>query len=177
MIRKKKPIKQVAGQSKLEFKKKDKQSKLDGEPSSEKKEEKKEYTLEEKLKSYSKPELSKIISATNITGYSKLKKDELIKLMLRPEHKERFKDVRHKSERMGGLGKKINKDLNAKRKEQEKIDVKKAKEAIEETKLSEEKKEELKEVVDEYKNASEDVLKGMPKIPAWLIKGAPPPRS
>ena len=78
---------------------------------------------------------------------------------------------------MGGLGKKINKDLNAKRKEQEKIDVKKAKEAIEETKLSEEKKEELKEVVDEYKNASEDVLKGMPKIPAWLIKGAPPPRS
>jgi|DEB0MinimDraft_6_1074348.scaffolds.fasta_scaffold14518_5 hypothetical protein len=53
------------------------------------------------LNSYSLPELKKIIRATNITGYSKLKKDELIKLMLRPEHKSKFEGLMKKEKRTG----------------------------------------------------------------------------
>ena len=49
------------------------------------------------LSSYSVSELRKIISSTNIKGYSKMKKDELIKLMMKPEHKDKFKNIKMKS--------------------------------------------------------------------------------
>jgi len=51
------------------------------------------------LQSYTAPELKKMIRSANITNYSKLKKDGLIELMLRPEHIERFKDIQPKSKR------------------------------------------------------------------------------
>jgi len=41
-----------------------------------------------------------MIRSANITNYSKLKKDGLIELMLRPEHIERFKDIQPKSKRL-----------------------------------------------------------------------------
>lgn len=63
------------------------------------------------MNEYTVPELKKIIRATNISGYSKLGKEGLIKLMMRPEHKERFKDIRPKSERMGGAGAKVNREF------------------------------------------------------------------
>lgn len=53
------------------------------------------------LRTYSGPELKRMIRATNITGYSKLKKEELITLMMRAEHKERFKTIQPKSKRKG----------------------------------------------------------------------------
>ncbi len=53
------------------------------------------------LRTYSGPELKRMIRATNITGYSKLKKEELITLMMRAEHKERFKSIQPKSKRKG----------------------------------------------------------------------------
>jgi hypothetical protein len=52
------------------------------------------------LNSYSLPELKKIIRATNITGYSKLKKAELVKLMLRPEHKSKFEGLMKRDKRV-----------------------------------------------------------------------------
>jgi hypothetical protein len=52
------------------------------------------------LNSYSLPELKKIIRATNITGYSKLKKAELVKLMLRPEHKSKFEGLMKREKRV-----------------------------------------------------------------------------
>ena len=48
------------------------------------------------LNSYSLKELKKIISSTNIKGYSKMKKDEIIKLMMKQEHKDKFKDIKKK---------------------------------------------------------------------------------
>lgn len=46
------------------------------------------------LKSYTLEELKKEIKKTNITGYSKLKKADLIELMLK--HEERFKHLKKK---------------------------------------------------------------------------------
>lgn len=64
------------------------------------------------LEEYTGPELKKMIRATNITGYSKLKKDELIKLMTRTEHIERFSSIRKKSEREAPVSKaKVNKQF------------------------------------------------------------------
>jgi len=56
--------------------------------------------MKEILQTYKLPELKKMVRATNITGYSKLKKDELIKLMIRPEHIARFKSIKPKSARV-----------------------------------------------------------------------------
>jgi hypothetical protein len=56
--------------------------------------------MKEILQTYKLPELKKMVRATNITGYSKLKKDELIKLMMRPEHADRFKSIKPKSARV-----------------------------------------------------------------------------
>lgn len=55
--------------------------------------------MKEILESYKLPELKRIVRATNITGYSKLKKDELIKLMMRPEHIDRFRGLKSKDKR------------------------------------------------------------------------------
>ena len=52
------------------------------------------------LDSYSLRELRKMISNTNIKNYSKLNKDETIKLMMRPEHRGRFASIKLKSSRM-----------------------------------------------------------------------------
>lgn len=51
------------------------------------------------LESYTAPELKRMIREANITGYSKLKKDELIKLMTRAEHKHNFDSIGFKQER------------------------------------------------------------------------------
>ncbi len=51
------------------------------------------------LESYSAPELKRMIRETNIRGYSRLKKAELITLMTRPEHKHNFDSVGFKQER------------------------------------------------------------------------------
>jgi len=53
------------------------------------------------LSTYTAPELKKLISSTNIKGYSKLKKDGLIKLMLREEHIDKFKSIKKKEMRTG----------------------------------------------------------------------------
>ena len=53
--------------------------------------------MQDILKSYSVKELKKFISSTNIKGYSKLKKDDIIKLMMKPEHKDKFKNIKMKS--------------------------------------------------------------------------------
>jgi len=64
------------------------------------------------LEEYTAPELKKMIRATNITGYSKLKKDELIKLMTRSENIERFTSIRKKSEREAPVSKaKVNRQF------------------------------------------------------------------
>ena len=52
--------------------------------------------MEKILESYNAVELKRMIRATNITGYSKLKKPELIKLMMRPEHRDRFKSIKRR---------------------------------------------------------------------------------
>lgn len=69
--------------------------------------------MKEILESYKLPELKRIVRATNITGYSKLKKDELIKLMMRPEHIERFRNLKSQGERILPKGKKVVKQLKA----------------------------------------------------------------
>jgi hypothetical protein len=64
------------------------------------------------LNTYKLPELKKMVRATNITGYSKLTKDQLITLMTRPEHIDRFKSIKAKGERMGGgVGAKVNRQF------------------------------------------------------------------
>ena len=45
--------------------------------------------MKEVFESYTAPELKKLIKAANITGYSKLKKDKLIELMLKELQRER----------------------------------------------------------------------------------------
>ena len=60
--------------------------------------------MKEVFESYTAPELKKLIKAANITGYSKLKKDKLIELMLRPEHIDRFKGVQGKAKRVAAVG-------------------------------------------------------------------------
>ena len=52
------------------------------------------------LNTYKLSELKKMISNTNIKGYSKLKKNELIKLMMREENIDRFKSIKSKSARL-----------------------------------------------------------------------------
>ena len=48
------------------------------------------------LNTYNLGELKKMISNTNIKGYSKLKKDELIKLMIKEENIDKFKNIKPK---------------------------------------------------------------------------------
>ena len=69
--------------------------------------------MKEILESYKLPELKRIVRATNITGYSKLKKDELIKLMMRPENIDRFRGLKNKNERILPKGKKVVKQLKS----------------------------------------------------------------
>jgi hypothetical protein len=49
------------------------------------------------LNSYSVSELRKLISSTNIKGYSKMKKSELINLMVKKENIDKFKNVKSKT--------------------------------------------------------------------------------
>lgn len=63
------------------------------------------------LDTYSIPELKRIIRATNITGYSKLNKNQLLDLMIRPENLERFNSMKPKSARMGTDLSKVNRQF------------------------------------------------------------------
>ena len=45
------------------------------------------------LESHSVTVLKKEIGKTNIRGYSKMKKSEVIELMMKPEHKDRFHHI------------------------------------------------------------------------------------
>lgn len=51
------------------------------------------------LNTYTVTELKKFISQNNIKGYSKLKKDELIKLMTKAEHINKFKHIKPKEKK------------------------------------------------------------------------------
>ena len=48
------------------------------------------------LKTYSVVELKRFISKTNIKGYSKMKKDDIMELMAKDEHKDKFRDIKAK---------------------------------------------------------------------------------
>ena len=110
--------------------------------------------MKEVLESYSLSELKKIISNTNIKGYSRLKKPELVKLMMRPEHKDSFKDLKPKEARTGIADEKDMKKRMALVREfkkkakrpREVFELKEAQKKIEEQmKKKEEKKKEKKE--------------------------------
>lgn len=110
--------------------------------------------MKEILETYKLPELKKMIRATNITGYSKLKKDELIKLMIRPEHIERFKSIKPKSARVGGTTPKpISKVLR---------ELKKLYPAY-------------KKYIEFYEKTGFQKPKDLPAPPKWLLEGKPPP--
>ncbi len=51
------------------------------------------------LQTYTSIELKKMISQSNIKGYSKLKKNELIDLMTKTEHIHKFKDIKPKEKK------------------------------------------------------------------------------
>jgi len=112
--------------------------------------------MKEILESYTTPELKKMIKATNLTGYSKLKKDELIKLMIRPENIERFQSIKPKSARLGPAAEtpkpKVLKEL------------KKLFPAY-------------KEYIEFYQKNNFEKPKDLPGPPKWLLEGKEPPAS
>ena len=110
------------------------------------------------LNSYNAVELKRIIRATNITGYSKLKKNELIKLMLRDEHKERFKSVRHRDERQA-------KQIGSKQ-------IKLKKSVLNSLKRKYPK---YKEYIEFYEKSGFTKPKDLPAPPAWMLDGSLPP--
>jgi hypothetical protein len=62
--------------------------------------------MKEILNSYSSSELKKFISNTNIKGYSKMKKAQLISLMMKPEHISKFSNIKPKEKKTNKQGKK-----------------------------------------------------------------------
>ena len=111
--------------------------------------------MKEILETYNLPELKKMIRATNITGYSKLKKDELIKLMTRSENIDRFKSIKPKSARVPESSKPMAKVLKQ---------LKKLYPAY-------------KAYIEFYENTGFTKPKDLPPPPQWLIEGQPPPPS
>ena len=111
------------------------------------------------LQSYTAAELKRMIKATNITGYSKLKKDELIKLMIRPENIERFKSIKPKSARVAQVPEGSDKP---------KVKV-----------LRELKKKfpAYKEYIEFYQQSGFEKPKDLPAPPKWLLEGKEPPAS
>jgi hypothetical protein len=113
--------------------------------------------MKEILETYKLAELKKMIRATNITGYSKLKKDELITLMTREENIDRFKSIKPKSARMAPVP--------------EGADKPKA------TVLRELKKKfpAYKEYIEFYQTSGFTKPKDLPAPPKWLLEGKAPP--
>ncbi len=107
--------------------------------------------MKEILETYKLPELKKMIRATNLTGYSKLKKDELIKLMIRPENIERFKSIKPKSARQPKQS--LSKVLR---------ELKKKYPAY-------------KEYIEFYQKSGFEKPKDLPPPPKWLLEGKEPP--
>ncbi len=121
------------------------------------------------FESYTAPELKRIIRASNITNYSKLKKEGLIDLMMRSEHIERFKDLqpkeKRKSENQNVKLAKLQKQLNREFKKKSKPYQQK-KSFQEDSKKIEEKMNKLKE---RMKNK-----KPVQKTEPLKLKQAPP---
>ncbi len=113
--------------------------------------------MKEILQTYNLPELKKMVRATNITGYSKLKKDELIKLMVRPENIDRFKSIRPKSDRVPKVAEK---ELKSKMKN------------IRELKR---KYPAYKKYIEFYEKTNFTKPAKLPPPPKWLLEGKPPP--
>lgn len=109
--------------------------------------------MKEILETYKLPELKKMIRATNLTGYSKLKKDELIKLMIRPENIERFKSIKAKSARVGPADKPKVKVLR---------ELKKKFPAY-------------KKYIEFYEKSGFTKPSKLPAPPKWLLEGKEPP--
>lgn len=111
------------------------------------------------LNSYNAAELKRIIRATNITGYSKLKKPELIKLMLRPEHVKRFSSIRHRDERTGGKSA-TTKTMKLKKSVLNNLKKKYPK---------------YKAYIEFYEKSGFTKPKDLPPPPSWMLSGSGPP--
>lgn len=112
--------------------------------------------MKEILETYKLPELKKMIRATNLTGYSKLKKDELITLMIRPENIERFKSIKPKSARVGGSGEAQKPLAKVLRELKKKYPA-------------------YKEYIEFYQKSGFEKPKDLPPPPKWLLEGKEPP--
>jgi len=98
-----------------------------------------------------------MIRATNITGYSRLKKDELIKLMIRPEHIARFKNIKSKSDRMAPVAE----------------DDQKPKAKV--LRQLKKKYPAYQEYIEFYQDSGFTKPKDLPPPPTWLLQGKEPP--
>ena len=109
------------------------------------------------LNTYKLRELKKIVSATNIKGYSKLTKPELIKLMMREENIDRFKSIKPKSARLPPVSEGQTKP---------KIKV-----------LRELKRKfpDYKKYIEFYEKSGFTKPSKLPPPPKWLIEGREPP--
>lgn len=113
--------------------------------------------MKEILESYKLPELKKMVRATNITGYSKLKKDELIKLMIRPENIDRFKSIKPKSARLPP------------------VPEEKTKPKMKVLRELKKKYPKYKEYIQFYEKTGFTLPSKLPPPPKWLLEGKPPP--
>ena len=109
------------------------------------------------LNTYKLSELKKIVSATNIKGYSKLTKPELIKLMMREENIDRFKSIKPKSDRLPPVSE-----------DQTKPKIK----VLRELKR---KFPAYKKYIQFYEKSGFTKPTKLPAPPKWLLEGKPPP--
>lgn len=119
---------------------------------------------QEILSTYTAPELKKLISATNIKGYSKLKKEGLIKLMLREEHVDKFKSIKKKEMRTGDPKEK---EAKAKKKLLKEF-KKRAKPAVKAFEFKEDQKKLTEAIEKKFPKKKEEELK--PKRKRLVIK-------
>jgi hypothetical protein len=108
--------------------------------------------LKKILNSYSAAELKRFISKSNITGYSKMKKNDIMELMMRVEHKHKFKNIKMKE---------------PKKKEPKKVEPKEEPKKVE-------PKETPKKVMPKKVEPKEKPKKVMPKFPYLLPKKVEP---
>tara|TARA_R110001592_G_scaffold286379_1_gene554906 strand:- start:4955 stop:6166 length:1212 start_codon:yes stop_codon:yes gene_type:complete len=138
------------------------------------------------LNSYTGAELKKLIASTNIKGYSKLPKPELIKLMLRAEHIDRFKSVKMKAKRSAPVSEKDQKQKMKLLRELKKSNKPKVKKDIDslplpafpkDKKLSKKEEAEMQKVFEESKKkvpGKKQITKSKPKIPKITVTEEPP---
>jgi hypothetical protein len=101
---------------------------------------------EKVLKTYTLTELKKFVSNTNIKNYSKLKKNELINLMLKKEHKDKFLHIKEKPKKKEEK-KEEKKEIKPKKQEPKKQEPKKQEPKKQEPKKQEPKKQEPKKLL------------------------------